>query len=341
MSLAFQTEWPQLPAASDSTRLKEQTRCLVLSQGHIFHRRVMELAEFFKPGDLLVVNDAGTIPASLHGKSRGRAVEIRLVKALESPRLWWAILFGEGDWRMPTEARPPARLKSGDEIEISPGFRAKVVRFVHDSEKMVEIEFKGLELWHSIFKAGRPIQYSYLREPLALWDHQTIFSGPPVSMEPPSASFCLTWSLIEKWKQLGLRLTSITHSTGISSTGDTSLDQLLPLPEQSWISSRASRALKEAMARKSRIIAVGTGVVRALEGLPGLGPGAHEVSLRLSQNYKLQVVDGILTGLHEKNSSHLDLLEAFAPRPLLQAAYGEAERLGYRLHEYGDVNLIL
>jgi S-adenosylmethionine:tRNA ribosyltransferase-isomerase len=95
------------------------------------------------------------------------------------------------------------------------------------------------------------------------------------------------------------------------------------------------------------VIAVGTTVVRALEaaalatGGKGVEVGHRYTRLRITATHSLGVVDGLLTGLHEPEASHLELLSAFLPAEQLRAAYEEAVRVRYLWHEFGDLNLIL
>ena len=119
----------------------------------------------------------------------------------------------------------------------------------------------------------------------------------------------------------------------------------MPLLERYEISDQAATALERARHRGSRVIAVGTSVVRALEAhadASGLvAPGSGEAELRLSASYAPRVVDGLLTGLHEPGTSHFALLEAFAPKQLLLRAVDHAARTGYLQHEFGDSCLVL
>ncbi|MEQ1878124.1 MAG: S-adenosylmethionine:tRNA ribosyltransferase-isomerase, partial [Bdellovibrionia bacterium] len=256
--------------------LVENTRCVVLENpsGRVSHRTIDQVGEFFRPGDLLVVNDAATLPASFMGTARGLSVELRLLQPIEKPRRWWAALFGRGDWRTPTENRElPPVLNPGERITIAKGFSARILAWSFPSVRMVEIEFEGFDSWHGIFLHGRPIQYSHSLEKLELWDRQTIFSGPPVALEPPSAAFCLTWSLVENWKANGIRVARLTHATGVSVTSEEKIDRLLPLPETASIPLETVAEIATALSEKRRIIAVGTGVVRALEGSDLKSPG--------------------------------------------------------------------
>jgi S-adenosylmethionine:tRNA ribosyltransferase-isomerase len=106
------------------------------------------------------------------------------------------------------------------------------------------------------------------------------------------------------------------------------------------------RAIEETRARGGRIVAVGTTVVRALEGCAAMNRGelvAGEAitDLRIGAGSHRHVVDGLITGLHEVGSSHRQLLRSFAPEALLSRAWAHAESKGYLDHEFGDACLVL
>ncbi|MGZ3689557.1 MAG: S-adenosylmethionine:tRNA ribosyltransferase-isomerase [Bdellovibrionota bacterium] len=328
-------------AASTSHRRGARTKLLLIDQGQVSHRKVGALGEILRPGDLLVVNDSATLPASFAGQFEGAPIELRLMRRLtEDYRNWEAVLFGEGDWRTPTEKRPsPPNVRTGELLEFH-GLRAEVLAVSPISPRLLTIRWRSAEVLGDLYREGRPIQYSYLKEELGLWDQQTIFAGPPVSVEPPSASFALSWEMILALRARGVALASLTHAAGISSTGDPAIDRRLPFPENYFIPESTARAIEEARHRGGRIIAAGTTVVRALEASQGRA-GAGVATLRLNAESRLRIVDGLLSGLHEAGASHLDLLSSLTDREVLSGAYRQAESRGYLWHEYGDVCLIL
>jgi S-adenosylmethionine:tRNA ribosyltransferase-isomerase len=197
----------------------------------------------------------------------------------------------------------------------------------------------------ALYAHAKPIQYSYAAEPLQLWDVQNRYASRPWAFELPSAGRPLTFEALFAIEKRGATLTHITHAASISSTGNVKLDARLPLAERYEISEQAAATLRRAREDDGRVIAVGTSVVRALEGHADANGIVHagrgETELRLSGSYQPRVVAGLLTGLHEPGTSHFDLLEAFAPRPLLQRAVEHAARTGYLQHEFGDSCLVL
>jgi S-adenosylmethionine:tRNA ribosyltransferase-isomerase len=304
-----------------------------------------ELAGLLDAGDLVVVNDAATFPGSIAARTvDGDPVELRLVE--ERPGgTFLAVAFGAGDWRIPTESRPPPPpLAAGDRLEAGGGALAEVIAIDARSPRLLELRFAG-DPWAAIYGLGRPIQYSYLAGDLDLWSVQTIYASRPVAAEMPSAGRPLTWQLLIDLRRRGIALARLTHAAGLSSTGDADLDARLPLPEGYDIPEATAAAVARARSEGQRIVAVGSTVVRALESAARAGGGAvrsgsGRAELTIEPATPLRVVDTLLTGLHEPGVSHHRMLQAFAPRGALDRAWARAEAGGLRRHELGDLALI-
>jgi S-adenosylmethionine:tRNA ribosyltransferase-isomerase len=335
--------------AATAPRSSRQRRLLLLDRrsGAVGGARLDDLPARLEPGDLLVVNDAATLPASLPARlPSGAAAEVRLTTARDEGRRWQAVLFGAGDWRTPTERRPPPEpLAAGARLEIA-GLPATVLEVSRTHVRLFELAFETDvdRVWAAIYRRGRPIQYAHVPEPLALWSVQTPFAARPWSAELPSAGLPLDWSLLTGLRARGIGLGAVTHGCGLSSTGDAALDAALPLAERLEVTPSTVRAIQTTHKHGGRVIAVGTSVVRALESAAASGElraTRGETTLLIGPGYQRRVVDGLLTGLHEPTASHYALLQAFATPAQLDAAYAYAERNGYLDHEFGDANLIL
>jgi S-adenosylmethionine:tRNA ribosyltransferase-isomerase len=337
-----------IAATRPSPRAQERLLLLDPRAGRFRDTSVAELPALLRPGDLLVVNDAATLPASLAAMAPGGArVEVRLLGEAQAGR-WRAVLFGEGDWHIRTEERPaPPVLRSGDTLQLE-GLRATVLSVWYRSPRLVDLRFdaEGAALWSALYRLGRPIQYAHLEAGVALADVQTVYASRPWAAELPSAGRPLSWELLLDLKRRGIALSPLTHAAGLSSTGDPILDRALPLPERYDIPPGTVEAVGQARVSGGRVVAVGTSVVRALEGCAlrhggSLVAGGGVTDLVVGPGFVPQIVDGLLTGFHEPGSSHLGLLRAFVPPSLLDAAYSHAEAEGYQGHEFGDSSLIL
>jgi len=305
------------------------------------------LPDLLEPGDLLVVNDAATLPASLPGcDSQAHFVEARLVAAAEN-ETFWAALLGEGDWRQRTEDRPPPPLlKPGARLAFG-GLGAHVVEVSPRSARLVRISFdaSGAALWAQLYRYARPIQYSHSARDLPLWAVQTVYASRPWAFEMPSAGRPLSWEILLDLRKRGVRLAAVTHAAGISATGDPAIDAALPLPERYQIEDVTVRAVSAAQEARKRVVAVGTSVVRALEGAASqdgtLRSGCGITDLRLDRSYEPRIVDAVISGVHDPAESHFALLTAFADEKLLAQAWAYAEERDFRSHEMGDVVIVL
>jgi S-adenosylmethionine:tRNA ribosyltransferase-isomerase len=318
---------------------------VVTKNGRIEHWRRANLVRLFREGDLVIANDAATLPASLQGHhvSSGREIEVRLAgrDSLQQVTRFSAVLFGPGDFRMRTEDRPlPPVVHPGDRLTLGP-LRARIVG-LHHHPRLVALEFEGFPgaIWEGLARHGRPIQYSHLTAPLALWDTWTPIAGPPVAFEPPSSGFVLDWAALASLAKRGVRFATITHAAGISSTGDATLDALLPFDEPYRIPTSTAEAIHEARELGTRVIAIGTTVVRALEHASTIGPivqaGEAVASQRLDGSSRLRIVNAILSGTHERGTSHYDMLRAFVEEGTLNRISRALDEHGYRTHEFGD-----
>jgi S-adenosylmethionine:tRNA ribosyltransferase-isomerase len=310
------------------------------------HHVVGDLAALLRAGDLLVVNDAATLPASLFVS--GQPLEARLARRGPSDAEWTAILLGAGDFRAPTEERaPPRTVREGERLDFGGDLSATVVAVDAELPALIDIRFdrEGAALLSALYRRGRPVQYAYLERGLMLWDFQNRFAGRPWALELPSAGHCLTWDLLLRLRARGIALAHLTHAAGLSSTGSPALDRRLPFPERYEISTSAALAIARAKNGGGRIVAVGTTVVRALEACHAehdrVCAGEGEARLVIGPGFRPRVADGILSGLHEPKTSHYALLQAFAARELLGRAFEAAERAQYLQHEFGDTMLIL
>ena len=315
--------------------------------GQIMHFSRSNFPDLLRARDVVIANDAATLPASLfgvHGRT-GASIEVRLAgrRSLEpeAVRHFSAIVFGEGDYRTPTEHRSsPPELRPGDGLRLG-SLRATVACLL-DHPRLVLLRFEGSseEIWRGLVRHGRPIQYAHVPMALEIWDTWTPIAGPLAAYEPPSAGFILNWSTLDVMIRRGVYFGTVTHAAGISSTGDPELDARLPFDEPYRIPESTARLVQKARERGGRVIAIGTTAVRTLEhaaGIDGvLRVGEGLATQRIGRETTLRIVDAIISGTHQPGSSHYELLHAFVTNDVLEDMNAELEEHGYRTHEFGD-----
>jgi S-adenosylmethionine:tRNA ribosyltransferase-isomerase len=337
--LPSELEAREPPEARGLTR--DAVRMLVARRGdgQLLHSTFALLPMFLDPGDLVVVNTSGTIPAAIDATAEdGTPIVVHLSTQLDSTR--WVVEprrpVGHTTERWPVDLRMPRRLSSGDGATIAlldpygePG-RLWIARMDLPQPVLT---------WLAVH--GRPIRYGYVDKPWPLSAYQNVYATEPGSAEMPSAGRPFTPELITRLVAKGVGITPIVLHTGVASL---EADEL-PYPERARVPAFTAERVNTTRSAGGRVIAVGTTVVRALESaVDDVGvvrPFDGWTDLVVTPERGVRVVDGLITGWHEPEASHLLLLEAVTGRELLQRSYEASLAQGYRWHEFGDIQLVL
>ncbi|HEX2468308.1 MAG TPA: S-adenosylmethionine:tRNA ribosyltransferase-isomerase [Solirubrobacterales bacterium] len=343
-ALAFELP-PELEAAEppEARGLKrDQVRLMVATRGdgRIVHASFRELPQFLAPGDLLVVNTSGTLPAAVAAqRPDGTLLELRIATPAPETRgdEWWVVELRSADGSSPFDGVRPGEclaLTGGRTIEI-------VAPYAAGRRLWLARLDPGAPLHEYLARHGHPIRYGYVP---AAWDlaaYQTAYATEPGSAEMPSAGRPFTPELITRLVAAGTHVAPLTLHTGVSSPER----EEAPYPERYEVSRPTARLINAVREWGGRVIAVGTTVVRALETVAArsgtVAPAVGWTNLVVTPDRGLRAVDGLLTGWHEPRASHLQLLEASAGSLLLRRSYDAALEHGYLWHEFGDSHLIL
>ena len=302
--------------------------------GELVHARFRELPRYLASGDLLVVNASATLPAALDATLDGEPLQVRL--STEQPGGLWIIEVRTADGHPRT--LPP----DSSRLELNGGGRANLLaRFAGSGRLSIACLDVDAPVHEYLSRNGRPIRYGYVHEAWPIDAYQTVFAVEPGSAEMPSAGRPFTTELVTELVSRGVLVAPIVLHTGLSSPerGEP------PYPEHYRVP-RSTAALVNAVHDwGGQVIAVGTTVVRALETVAAadgtVSEGQGWTGLVITPQRGVRAVDGLLTGLHEADSSHLQMLEAIAGAELLRRSYSAAVERGYLWHEFGDVHLIL
>jgi S-adenosylmethionine:tRNA ribosyltransferase-isomerase len=344
-ALAF--ELPHRLEATEPPEQRGQTRDAVrllvadASAESLIHARFHELPQLLAPGDLVVVNDSATLPAALPGRHKRDGRPVRVHVATRAPQLdeRWRVV----ELRSPDGSRP-ARGRAGETIELAGGAAdlELVAPYATGSRLMLARLADGPpDIYELLERHGQPIRYGYVPHAWPLADYQNVYAVTPGSAEMPSAGRPFTPRLVTALVAGGNAVAPITLHTGVSSPER----HEPPFPEQYAIPELTARLVNGTREAGGRVIAVGTTVVRALETVADehghVAAGEGWTSLVIDPERGVRVVDGLITGWHEPEASHLLMLEAIAGEDLLRRSYASALRNGYFWHEFGDSHLIL
>ncbi len=337
MSTAIDFDLPQRLEAPEPPPVRDGVGLLVARPSGLAHARFTQLGEFLSPGDLVVVNTSATYPAAVDGDRAGAPVEVHFSAQLD-----------DGDWVV--EVRP-AGASTGPVTELRPG---EVIALDGGAALTIGRPYPAgqARLWRVrplidggvplfLIRHGRPIRYAYVPRPWPLPEYQTVFAREPGSAEMPSAGRPFTDRVVTDLVTRGVALAPLVLHTGVSSQepGEP------PQPEWFRVPESTARLVNATRQAGGRVIAVGTTVTRALESVAGqdgsVRAGHGWTDLVLGPGRPARTVTGLVTGWHAPGASHLALLTAVAGTDLVERAYAEAVRSGYRWHEFGDSCLLL
>jgi S-adenosylmethionine:tRNA ribosyltransferase-isomerase len=322
---------------------RDEVRLMVAGResAAIEHARFRDLPEHLRAGDLLVVNTSATLPAAVPGTLAGRGpVELRFATAapdLELHGSWWIV-----ELRSPDGARPFRGATAGARVALPGDTEVELVApYAGGTRLWLARVHSPLPLREFLAAHGHPIRYGYVPREWPIEHYQTVFATAPGSAEMPSAGRPFTAELITALAARGVLIAPLTLHTGVSSLerGES------PYPERYAVPEATARLVNAVRWWGGRVIAVGTTVVRALETVADadgtVAAGEGWTRLVVTPERGLHAVDGLITGWHEPEASHLQLLEAVAGPELLASSYREALAAGYLWHEFGDSHLLL
>lgn len=313
-----------------------ESRLLVLDrEGAERHRRVRDLPELLRPGDLLVLNNTRVIPARLFGRRPGGGqIEILLTGKA-----------GEQEWD--ALVKPGRRARPGTVIELDAGLTAEVIE--KEESGRHRLRFSEPVEPH-LDRLGHVPLPPYIQRPDDAADrerYQTVYARHPGAIAAPTAGLHFSAELLQEIAAAGIETAEVTLHVGLGTFKPVSVEQIEEHRmdrERYEVPEAAAEAIRRARGRGGRVVAVGTTVVRTLESAAIAGggevlPGSGSTELFITPGFRFQAVDVLLTNFHLPRSTLLMLVSAFAGRERILAAYEEAVREGYRFYSYGDAML--
>jgi S-adenosylmethionine:tRNA ribosyltransferase-isomerase len=336
---------PELEASEPPEKrgiARDEVRLMVVhrSTGEITHATFRDLPDFLDPGDLLVINNSATLPAAVSARLvAGSPIELRFATPVPrmDERRWWVV-----ELRSPYGDEPFAGTPAGERLALPGNGEAAITAPYNGGTRLWIVRHHITEpVEDYLLRYGHPIRYAYVPDEHPLQTYQTAFALHPGSAEMPSAARPFTPRLVTALVARGVLFAPITLHAGVSSP---ERDET-PTAERYDVPGVTARLANAVHAWGGRMIAVGTTVARALETAATTDgeviPGDGWTSKVIAPDRGLRAVDGLLTGWHEPEASHLRVLEAALGSELLDRSYDAAVEHGYQWHEFGDGHLIL
>jgi S-adenosylmethionine:tRNA ribosyltransferase-isomerase len=317
---------------------RHSSRLLVFHRpgGELEHRTFWDVADYLRPGDLLVINQTRVIPARIFAhKPTGGRIELLLLRRVEAD-LWETLVGGK-------------RVAVGMKLTLEDGPAAEVVERLEGSRRLVRFA-EPVEPY--LQRSGQMPLPPYIHTPLANPErYQTVYARQLGSAAAPTAGLHFTPELMTRLESQGVSFAQVTLHVG--------LDTFAPVTEDDpqthhihteWCELTPAAAVQINAAHRAggRVIAVGTTSVRTLEtaaraAAPDetVGACSGATGLYILPGFAFRAVDAMITNFHLPRSTLLMLVSAFAGREPILAAYAEAVRREYRFYSFGDAMLIL
>jgi S-adenosylmethionine:tRNA ribosyltransferase-isomerase len=323
---------------------RDGVRLMIATPTDIEHAVFSRLADHLRPGDVLIINTSATVPGQLDGSRNGSAVVVHLANRLPDGSRVVEIRTA------PDAAAPILDGRVGEHLDLPAGASVELIAPYPESGSSPT--GRGNRLWRGRITSpqrlsdylrdhARPISYGYLDGSFPIVAYQTIFALHPGSAEMPSAARPFSAALVTRLVSSGVIIAPIILHTGVSSqdAGEA------PQPEWFEVSETTAHLVNTSRSRGGRVIAVGTTATRAIESAAQRDGSVAAVSgwtdLVISPERPVRTVDGLITGWHNPEASHLLLVESVAGPELTQRAYDAAVAEHYLWHEFGDSGLLL
>jgi len=335
-TLPPQLEAPVPPEARGITRDAVRMMVAYRADQRLVHATFSDLPRFLDAGDLVVVNTSGTLAAAIDAEApdAGDALSVHLSTRL--PADLWVVELRQADKPF-MDGRPGMVLGlPGDGVvEVLAPYGRSSGRLWVASLRLPSPLLTYLAVY------GRPIRYGYVQGDWPISMYQNVYATDPGSAEMPSAGRPFTAEVVTRLVAKGVGVAPLVLHTGVSSLES----HEAPYAELFRVSAHTARAVNETRREGGRVVAIGTTVVRAIETVADergrVHPADGWTETVVTPARGVRAVDGLLTGWHEPEASHLDMLDAVAGRELVERSYRAALAEGYLWHEFGDVHLVL
>lgn len=336
----FYYDLPEELIAQTPLARRDGSRLMVIDRksGALSHRHFYDIAEYFRPGDCLVINDTKVLPARLYGTKQphGAAVEVLLLRDLGENR-WECIVY------------PGKKLQEGAQASFGNGELSCVVEQVLETgNRVVRFAYEGIFL-EVLERLGTMPLPPYIKEKLDDQSrYQTVYCREPGSAAAPTAGLHFTPELLSQLSAAGVDVVNVTLHVGLGTFRPVKAESITDHVMHSefyHVSEEAAARINAAHARGGRVIGCGTTSCRTLESVADetgiVHAGEGNTSIFIYPGYRFKTLDGLITNFHLPESTLIMLISAFSSREIVLNAYRIAVEEKYRFFSFGDATLFL
>ena len=336
----FFYELPEELIAQDPLEDRTASRLLVLDRktDKLEHKIFSDVIDYLSPGDCLIINNTRVIPARLIGEKEdtGGKVEILLLKRREND-IWESLV------------KPGKKLRPGARVTFGDGrLKAEILEIAEEGNRLVKFYYEGIfeEILDSLGEMPLPPYITHKLEDKEMY--QTVYAKFDGSAAAPTAGLHFTNELLEKIRQKGIKIASITLHVGLGTFRPVKVEDVNNHHMHTeWyeVNKEAAEIINETKKNGGRVICVGTTSCRTIESVADenglMSAKTGETDIFIYPGYKFKVMDGLITNFHLPESTLVMLVSAFAGKERVLSAYETAVKERYRFFSFGDAMILI
>jgi len=337
----FQYDLPKELIAQYPLTERDECRLMIINResNELFHTQFLNIVDYLKPNDCIVINNTKVFPARLYGRKdrTGAQIEVFLLRNLEG-NLWEVLV------------NPARKVRIGNKIMIDDDLICDVVDNTLSGGRIVEFSSNG-NIFSILERVGNVPLPPYIKRSPEQIDkeyYQTVYAKKPGAVAAPTAGLHFTKELLKKIQLLNIKIASVTLHIGLGTFRPVQVDDISRHrmdSEYYEVDAESARLINHTKEEGKSVIAIGTTTVRVLETLADqhgfVRPARGWTDKYIFPPYDFKIIDKLLTNFHLPGSTLLMLASAFTSLPLIKKAYQEAILQKYRFYSYGDAMLIL
>ncbi len=335
----FYYDLPEELIAQEPLKDRSSSRLLVLDKetGEIEHRIFKDITEYLHEGDCLVINDTKVLPARLIGERVGTGAKIEILLLVRKNIDTWEVLVKPGK-----KARP------GDKVSFGGGkLVAEILETIEGGNRIIKFHYDGV-FENILEELGEMPLPPYITHKLEDKNrYQTVYAEHDGSAAAPTAGLHFTPELLEKIKNMGVKIAHVTLHVGLGTFRPVKVDDVTnhEMHSEYYVVEKSQAdIINDTKKNGGRVIAVGTTSTRTLESVTDENGVVHEgngwTKIFIYPGYKFKAIDCLITNFHLPESTLVMLVSALAGKENIFKAYETAVKEKYRFFSFGDAMFI-
>ena len=344
----FDFDLPKELLAEFPAENRDESRLMVVNRkdGTIEHKLFKDLINYFDEDDVMIFNNTKVFPARLYGNKEktGAKIEVFLLRELNADTRLWDVLVD-----------PARKIRIGNKLYFGEdeSLVAEVIDNTTSRGRTLRFLFDGsyTDFRKKLKELGETPLPKYIKRDVVPEDeerYQTIYAKEEGAVAAPTAGLHFSKHLLKRLEIKGVNFAEVTLHIGLGTFSPVEVEDLSKHKmdsEQISITEEATKIVNEGIAKKRKVCAVGTTVMRTIESAVNANKTLHEyegwTNKFIFPPYDFSLANCMVTNFHMPKSTLLMMISAFMGHDLMEKAYKEAVKEKYKFYSYGDAMLIL